>query len=471
MSDHRIAWLIRISGPLAGARYLLRGQVTRVGRGPENDIVVDESPVVSSGHLEIRQQGDGLRLYDLNSTNGTYLNGERVREAELARSCTIQLGTNGPELAFEMGLLSAGARPDQTVMVAPVGPPPQPGPAAARVHPQHEELLSRAVTQARLARRFGAANQTANLMREVLQAALHRTARRHKAVIVVLLLTLAAVSGYGLWRIQGLKQEKSAIDGQIQQVESQLQNTGEGSTETEQLVDRLNQYQSRAQAVSGNLFYRVGVWEREDSLEREVRALMAEFGAETYSLPPEFLEQVRRFMEEYQGPDRPNMILALGQARGQMETMRRIFQQNKLPPDLAYTVLVESALVRDDTSPAGAVGLWQFTPATARAYGLKVTRRVDERLDPQKSTRAACRYLRELILDFGSGTSVMLALAAYNVGPTRVRQEIHKVGDPIKQRNFWYLYRVRALPVETREYVPKVIAAMIIGRSPARFGF
>ena len=91
--------------------------------------------------------------------------------------------------------------------------------------------------------------------------------------------------------------------------------------------------------------------------------------------------------------------------------------------------------------------------------------------DAQKSTRAACRYLRELILDFGSGTSVMLALAAYNVGPTRVKQEIRKVSDPIKQRNFWYLYRVRALPGETRQYVPKVIAAMIIGRSPERFGF
>jgi pSer/pThr/pTyr-binding forkhead associated (FHA) protein/cell division protein FtsB len=315
MSDHRIAWLIRISGPLAGARYLVRGQVTRVGRGPENDIVVDESPAVSGDHLEIRQQGDTLRLYDLDSTNGTYLNGERVREAELARSCTIQLGPNGPELAFEMGLLSAGARPDQTVVVAPVSPPPER--AAARVHPRHEELLSRAVTEARLARRFGAANQTANLMREVLHAALHRTARRHKAVIVVLVLTLAGVSGYGFWRIQGLKQEKRAIDGEIQQVESQLQATSEGSTETEQLVDRLNQYQSRAKVVSGNLFYRVAVWEREDFVEREVRALMAEFGAETYSLPPEFLEQVRRFMEEYQGPDRPNMILAHGQARGQ----------------------------------------------------------------------------------------------------------------------------------------------------------
>ena len=89
----------------------------------------------------------------------------------------------------------------------------------------------------------------------------------------------------------------------------------------------------------------------------------------------------------------------------------------------------------------------------------------------RKATRAGCRYLRNLILDFGAGSSVMLALAAYNLGPTRVKQAITKVEDPIKQRNFWYLYRARALAAETREYVPKVFAAIIIGRNPGRFGF
>ena len=88
-----------------------------------------------------------------------------------------------------------------------------------------------------------------------------------------------------------------------------------------------------------------------------------------------------------------------------------------------------------------------------------------------KSTQAACKYIRDLILDFGSGSSVMLALAAYNLGPSKVKQAIRRVEDPIKQRNFWYLYHVRALPSETREYVPKVIAAMIIGRQPKRYGF
>ena len=96
---------------------------------------------------------------------------------------------------------------------------------------------------------------------------------------------------------------------------------------------------------------------------------------------------------------------------------------------------------------------------------------VDERLDADKSTRAACKYIRDLILDFGAGSSVMPALAAYNLGPSRVKTAVRKVQDPIKQRSFWYLYRLRAVPPETREYVPKVIAAMIIGRHPEQYGF
>jgi membrane-bound lytic murein transglycosylase D len=102
---------------------------------------------------------------------------------------------------------------------------------------------------------------------------------------------------------------------------------------------------------------------------------------------------------------------------------------------------------------------------------LRVDAVVDERTDLRRSTAAAGRYIRELILEFGAGSSVMLALAAYNTGPARVKRAIQRVEDPIRQRDFWYLYRVRALPIETRQYVPKIVAAIIVGRNPERFGF
>ncbi len=134
--------------------------------------------------------------------------------------------------------------------------------------------------------------------------------------------------------------------------------------------------------------------------------------------------------------------------------------------------LVESAFSVRQVSGSGAAGPWQLTAATARQFGLRVDGAVDERENVVKSTHAASAVLRSLLLDFGGGSSVMLALAAYNLGPAKVKAAINKaVEDPIKQRNFWYLYRARALPAETREFVPKVFAAIIIGRNPERFGF
>ena len=106
---------------------------------------------------------------------------------------------------------------------------------------------------------------------------------------------------------------------------------------------------------------------------------MAEFGAETYSVPPEFLEQVKRFIEHYQGPDRPHIIAALGGSRQDVATMRRILGEAHLPPDLAYMAVVESAMTNGQKSEAGAAGMWQLTALTAKAYGLRVDRDMDQR--------------------------------------------------------------------------------------------
>jgi pSer/pThr/pTyr-binding forkhead associated (FHA) protein/soluble lytic murein transglycosylase-like protein len=460
------AWLVRKSGPLAGARRMIRGDVTRVGRGPDNDVVIDEMTTISAHHFEIRKESGSYKIQDLNSTNGTFVNGERIGEAILKPSSSIQLGSAGPEFAFVLddGLpvdlnqtIDGSARQALEPTAVPIGRP-------------HEELLSDAVARARDARRTGIGDQTIRIMREMLVAAMRRTHRRFKVVILMLVAALLASMTFGLWKIELLKKEKRTIDAEIANLEARLQQSAL-SEQTDQLADRLDQYEDQARTLQASLLYRFQLPQPVDPVERSIRTLMAEFGAETYSVPPEFLEQVKRFIEHYQGPDRPHIISALGRSRHDVATMRRILQEAHLPPDLAYMVVVESAVSTSQKSSAGAAGMWQFTAPTARAFGLTVNRDLDERLDVRKSTVAACKVLRELILDFGAGSSVMLALAAYNSGSTKVKQGIRKVVDPIKQRNFWYLYRVRALPAETREYVPKVIAAMIIARDPRQFGF
>jgi membrane-bound lytic murein transglycosylase D len=309
-------------------------------------------------------------------------------------------------------------------------------------------------------------------MREMLGSAVRRSRKNLKAVIGALAVTLVAIIALGTWKIRTLQQEKIDIDQQILGVEAMLQEDGQSPEELEQLIARIEEYQARARELQDSVLYQLSSGGKQDAfIQAEIKTLMRDFGAETYSIPPEFTEQVQRFIEQFQERDRRNVERALGRSRADLEVMRTVFQERNLPPDLAYIVIVESAFHPQSVSTAGAAGHWQFTAETARAYGMRVDEKVDERLDLRKSTQAASRYIRDLILEFGAGTSVMLALAAYNHGPTAVRRVIRKVDDPIKQRNFWYLYRARALPVETRQYVPKIIAAIIIGRNPERFGF
>jgi len=144
--------------------------------------------------------------------------------------------------------------------------------------------------------------------------------------------------------------------------------------------------------------------------------------------------------------------------------IRRIFKEYALPRDLVYVALVESGFSPFARSPKGAVGLWQFIEATGRRYGLKINGEVDERRDPEKSTRAAARYLLDLYRQFGCW---YLAAAGYNAGEQRVAGVISRY----EVRNFWIMAQKKLLPAETCQYVPKLIAAALIARNPEKFGF
>jgi membrane-bound lytic murein transglycosylase D len=471
MAPSRKAWLVLRSGPLAGARHPLLEGVLRVGRAPDNDVVVQgpQSATVSLYHLEITCAAGQCRIRDVGSTNGTYLDGNPVTEADLPLNSIIRLGSNGPEFGVTADQ-GDGAELDRT-LVLPAGmpldaPPEQPLTPDA----SHESLLSEAVQLARQSRAEGEGNQTLTLMRNVLAHLLRRRTGRFRLAIVVLAVALLGTGGLSAWRLSVLRREGRAVDEHIRQIEQRLEADVSGQ-DTERLIAELSTYQDQARSLEHSVLYRYAAKRKEDFVTRELRTVLAEFGADTYSVPPGFVQHVNRYIEQYRGADRSLMEAALNQSRGKLETIRKILVAEKLPPDLAFMPLVESALELKGVSAAGAAGPWQLTPSTARAFGLRVDSAVDERFDLRKSTRAGCRYMRELILDFGAGASVMLALAAYNLGPGKVKQAIMKVEDPIKQRNFWYLYRARALPSETREYVPRVFAAILIGRNPDQFGF
>ena len=138
--------------------------------------------------------------------------------------------------------------------------------------------------------------------------------------------------------------------------------------------------------------------------------------------------------------------------------------EQKLPKGLAYLPVIESAYMPTLTSRAGAHGIWQFMPDTAREYGLRVDWWMDERADPELSTRAAAIYLRDLYRMFDDWS---LALAAYNCGPGRVRRTLAQSG----ATSFWEMLDAGVLPKETRGYVPTFYATLLIASDPAAYGF
>ncbi len=174
--------------------------------------------------------------------------------------------------------------------------------------------------------------------------------------------------------------------------------------------------------------------------------------------------QVRFFLDRFTGDNRDIVGRWINRSGRYLGMIREILKSRGLPEDLAFTAMIESGFNPLAVSRAGAVGLWQFMAATARRYGLRVDRWVDERLDPEKSTFAAAAYLHDLHEQFGSW---MLAQAAYNAGENSIVRAIHAAGS----NDFWVLTRTRLLPQETKEFVPQILAATLIGRDPVQYGF
>ena len=154
---------------------------------------------------------------------------------------------------------------------------------------------------------------------------------------------------------------------------------------------------------------------------------------------------------------------AFGRGSRYLPMIHRILAEEGLPLDLAYLPFVESRYKNEALSPMRAMGMWQFIPSTGQIYGLRRDSWIDERRDPEKATRAAARFLKKLYED---NDDWYLALAGYNAGQGRVTGAIQGTGS----RNFWDHARSKYLRTETKNYIPKMCAAVLVGKHPERFG-
>lgn len=182
-------------------------------------------------------------------------------------------------------------------------------------------------------------------------------------------------------------------------------------------------------------------------------------------IPMDYNKHVEKWLRYFQGRGRGHMERYLSRSGRYIPMMKNALREAGLPEDLVYVALIESGFTSKAHSHANAVGYWQFIKSTGRRYGLNVDPFIDERRDPVLSTRAASEYFKSLYSLFGSWH---LSMAAYNVGENRVKRAVMKYST----RDFWELIsKRRSFPVETKNYVPKFIAAAMIAKDPEKYGF
>lgn len=183
-----------------------------------------------------------------------------------------------------------------------------------------------------------------------------------------------------------------------------------------------------------------------------------------FDFPVVINKQVEMYLHFFQNGFREQFATWLRRSAIYLPMMESSLAEAGLPRDLVYLAMIESGYNPFACSRSMAVGLWQFMEGTGLQYNLAINRYVDERRDPEKSTQAAVSFLADLYKEFGDWH---LAVAAYNAGPGKVRNGLSKY----KVSTFWDLAEQDYLALETKRYVPKLIAALIIAKQPEKFGF
>ncbi len=514
-----------------GRRFQISPGAVPVGRKTGNAITLAGEGHVSSFHAVIYNSPQRMLLQDMQSTNGTYVNGERVQEKELSPGDLISFGEEGPrarvvasdvELSTDYipGENSSTHQPvdDSTNRVTTVASSKTEqsdlSPQKDKTKHEHTKKVDRSsangfphdgatmtgVMEKKFLDKKIDASDMANLMKDgrrvekildrgnigATQAGMLLSAysagkqiRKQSLTLIVIIsvVSLAAISFFAIksFQYRALVNRGLSLEEQMDKYEKQIaeynDNPDRHQEELQLLIARLDRTREEFNGV------KVEIKEEDverffvDSVEGLIDNIMIRFGETNYHIPPQMVERVRHHLDVYSGRLKPAISRYIARKEKYESMILKILRENNLPPELMYVSMLESGFNPRALSHAGARGLWQFMPRTARNYGLRVDDSVDERLDPIKATRAAAEYFKDLIAIFGGRRSVMLAMAAYNAGEGRVMGALRKIDNPLQDRDFWYIYRMGYLAEETNEYIPRILALMIIDENLEGWGF
>ena len=274
---------------------------------------------------------------------------------------------------------------------------------------------------------------------------------------------------------EALLSEAKNLENQLAQEQAQAGPAADDH-EKQALVAKLRAAERQLMSVRSNLKTTDVINTYKNPLGREIHVILEGFGKRDYIVPEIFIKQVEKHIYTFtKTSTRKILDRSFDNSHKYKSLIETELNRQGMPLAFFYLAMHESLLDAEIISRVGARGLWQFMPQTARDYGLRVPDgwenmppEADERTNPRLATQAGIKYVKTLYAEFGD---VALAMAAYNAGEGRIRKALRSIDDPINNRDFWYIYRMGILAEETNEYVPKIIATMIIDKNRSRYGF
>ncbi|RPH94622.1 MAG: FHA domain-containing protein [Calditrichaeota bacterium] len=438
-----------------------------IGRDEKNDLSIDDR-LVSRSHAQVHLEDGKWRYQDLKSTNGSFMAGKRILNAEINDGNEIVIGEDGPRLIFHTFVNKD-------------------------LNTQHEEQRTPTQIYEYYFKDNHNPGEHTRMIRQVFEHATQKAKRGYWIVISIigiLLLGAVAVSYRQHSKLQQQQRLAEEIFYKMKQIEvaiAQLPSDQRSENGTK-LESSLLQEQRQMSETYDKLLQQVRVHYKKMSEEERLMLRVARiFGECEIIMPPSLKEELNKYIVLWQTKDRETYVKSINKAiqkKYHHYIVHRLLDQG-LPAQFFYVALQESNF---DTTACGkyiskkgvAKGMWQFMPEAAMDMGLRVGRKIDvrefdpidDRHDFKKSTDAAVRYLKYLYSG-DAQASGLLTLASYNWGRTRVETLISEVKRNPQERNFWRLatdYRDR-MPDETYNYVLKIFAAAIIGENPPLYGF
>ena len=441
----------------------------RIGRDADCEVQLSDSKV-SRFHAEVRFSEGKWELVDLQSTNGTLVNGRRVERFTLSGVTSVELGQKGPVLIF-------------SVQEATPKPKPQPEGRSLDHYLKHyfDERKDEDVGEHTM------------MIRTAYGHLQKKQKRKYYWLIGVLLCLILGVGAFATYKHFQLNRQKALAEDIFYAIKSLELDFADLLSAARQNKDAQSlEYVRRYQARRAELEKKYDEFlkglevygENKSQEERLILSVARTFGECEIAMPAPFTQEILNYIAKWKATQRLSKSLELARKNGYIGKIAEIMQSHGLPPQFFYLGLQESSF---NTSACGpptrfgiAKGMWQFIPTTARSYGLRTGPLAevqqfdpeDERHDFLKSTQAAAEYL-SYIYKTQAQASGLLVMASYNWGENRVIKLINTMPENPKERNFWRLlsqYR-SSIPQETYDYVFYIVSATVIGENPRLFGF